>query len=80
MLASSLNESQLECPVVKILLWKQHQEQQGTSLFPWQPVFVYFEKWLFFLCGKFTREWIVEVMLAMSVNKNKNSDLIKCEH
>lgn len=45
-LASSHNESQLECPVVNILLWKQNQEQQDTNQLPWQPVFVYFEKWL----------------------------------
>lgn len=80
MLASSGNESQLECPVVSLLLWKQNQEQQAPTGFHGNQYLCTLNNDCSFLCGKFTREWIVEVTLAICVNINKKPpDLIKCK-
>lgn len=81
MLASSCSESQLERPVVSILLWKQNQEQQAPPGFHGNQYLCTLKNDCSFLCGKFTRERMIEVTLAICEYKQqqKNPDLIKCK-
>lgn len=68
-------ESQLECPVVNILPWKQNHEQQDTTGFHGDWYLYTLKNDCCFLYGEFTREWIVEVTLAICVKINRQTKI-----